>query len=541
MASQVPIPTRNHIISLFRERVAERFGVTPFQHQRAYWAASDGLTLLDVPDPQGLSIFLPRSELLPLDQPERFETINLGGVATECAVVRRMAVPREAGRARFLADLGAFKVGKSFGAALWASGFAMIPGAKTALVGAEYDICEPEFSYLIEFLLSERGMGMEFESCTNRPRAGDMFLKLKNGAVYEARSWERKDSLKGKEIDAYVYCEAYQLPGIECFTSFSQNLRAREGYAIFATTPDRPWIKELKTLAEEDPEWFCVSGVPAEANPYSFDAKAKARDVKLMTREKYVIHYLGQLGDFVGRVFNYQTGDREFNPSTHPELFDGGSSSEHLRIPDGWEIVGGADTGTFYSGGLVAFSPSGEAFVIDEFPNYRYVGGQSERDEDITIPTWAHRVVERTLIRGGRPSFWADGNSQFKHELPHYGMTLLPNNAMREHRTEVAREYFQHNRIWFAPWLRVLPFEIESAQWPEEITASGRFERVKGNDHSLDWLEHILYQRPIGRLAHQGSSKKQWADQFRHKQEGNIHLGKGRMWVPPKNIIGHTI
>ena len=527
MASQVPIPTRNQVISLFRERVAERYGVTPFEHQRQYWAASDGLQLLDIPDPQGLAITIPVSNLLPTDQPERFFSVKMAGHEVECAVTRRMAVPRPEGRARFLADLGAFKVGKSFGAALWATGFAMIPGAKVPLVGLQYDICEPEFSYLIEFLLSERGMGMEFDSCTNNPRNGDMFLRLKNGATFEARSWERKDTLKGKEVDAYIYCEAYQLPGIECFTSFSQNLRVREGFALFPTTPDRPWVKELKTLSETDPEWFCVSGVPAEANPFAFDPKAKARDIKLMTREKYVIHYLGQLGDFVGRVFPFQRGDRKFSAGTHPDLFIGSTGPENLRIPSNWTIVGGADTGTYYSGLLVAFSVDGDAFVIDEFPNYRYVGGQAEKDEDITIPTWTRGAVQQAIARGARPTFWADANSQFKHELPHYGMTLLPNAATREHRTEVAREYFQHGRIYLAPWLDVLPFELESACWPEEVSASGKYERVKSNDHTLDCLEHVLYQRPLGKPVKANTTTRQWADQFRRKRTGNIHLGSG--------------
>jgi hypothetical protein len=525
VAASCPIPVRNQIISLFRERVAERYGVVPFEHQRAYWAASDGLTLLDVPDPQGLRILTRKDALLPLDQPEAFLDIEMAGQKVPCAITRRMAVPREVGRARFLADLGAFKVGKSFGAALWASGFAAVDGSKVSLVGLEYDICEPEFTYLIEFLLSEKGMNLKYETCTNRPRNGDMYLKLKNGTIYEARSWERKDSLKGKEIDAYLYCEAYQLPGIECFTNFSQNLRAREGFALFATTPDRPWIKTLKELAEEDPEWFCISGVRAEENPFTFDAKAKQRDVKLMTREKYAIHYEGKIGDFVGRVFNYQRGERQFTAGSHPELFRGGSGPENLLIPDGWEVVGGADTGTFYTGLLVAFSPAGDAFVIDEFPNYRYVAGLAERDEDITIPEWSRAVVAAAHSRGGRAAFWADANSQFRPEVAHYGLTLLKNTATREHRTEVAREYFQHGKVYLAPWLEILPFELENAAWPEEATAAGRFERVKDRDHTLDCLEHILCKRPMGRGIAPSARKGQWRDQFRPKSaDTGIHL-----------------
>lgn len=504
MAQLISPDLRDAAAAAFRAAICEKMEIVPFFHQRAWWAATEGLVLLDVEDPQGALVRLPDSSLH-----------------------RYMLAPRPEGRARFVSDLGAFKVGKSFGSGLWAAGFGCLPNRRISLVGLEYDICEPEFSYLIEFLLSERGMGMKAKHVTNRPRSGDMFLELDNGTRYEARSWERKDSLKGKEIDAYVYCEAYQLPGIECFTSFSQNLRARRGFAVFPTTPDRPWVKQLHDLGHgADPEFACVCSVGAESNPFTFDARAKERDKALMTREKYAIHYEGKLGDFVGRVFNYQRGDRQFTAGSHPELFDGGDSRENLRIPEGWEVVGGADTGTFYSAGLVAFSPEGDAFVVEEFPNYRYVAGAPERDEDRTIPEWANSVVERTVRLGARPSFWADSNSQFKRELVNYDLSLLPSRFTRENRTEVAREYFQHGRIYLAPWLEILPFELENASWPDETTAAGRFERVKDRDHTLDWLEHVLCQRPRGRGVPVPAGPGKWADQFKAKRTvGNVHLG----------------
>ena len=511
MAGQVDNETRNGLISLFRERVCETLGVAPFLHQRQVWAASDGHELTGVEDPNGVTVRL------------------------EDGTITRVGLrARAAGRARFLSDLGAFKIGKSYGAALWGSGFAAVPGSKVSLVGLEYNICEPEFSYLCEFLLSARGMNMKAKHHVNRPRQGDMYLELANGAVFECRSWERKESLKGKENDAYIYCEAYQLPGIECFTSFSQNLRVRRGYAYFATTPDRPWIKLLHEMGHgADPEWHCTCSVGAEANPYSFDAVAKARDVKLMTKEKYEIHYNGQMGEFVGRVFNYTRGQSTFDDVSHPELFrpshggpDRGSLRDRLRIPDGWDIVGGADTGTFYSALVVAFSPAGEAFVLDEFPNYRYIAGTPERDEQLSIPQWSRQVVRRMDELRGKPNFWADPNSQFKGELRNYGITLLPARVPVETRTEVTREYFQHRRVHLAPWLDVLPFELENASWPEEASLSGKFARLKHNDHTLDDLEHILARRPFGRVPVGARKKGSWlAEQGARRKWVNPHLG----------------
>jgi hypothetical protein len=518
MAGRVSNDTRDQLMSAFRERVCERLEVAPFLHQRTVWAAGDGLVLTG-----------------------NFSATPVAGWQTvrtqEDGIVWVEALPRPEGRARFLSDLGAFKIGKSFGAALWASGFACIPAAKVSMVAIEYNVCEPEFTYLAEFLLSERGMNLKAKSFVNRPRQGDMYMELANGAVFECRSWERKESLKGKENDAYIYCEAYQLPGIECFTSFSQNLRARRGFAYFATTPDRPWIKQLHELGHgADAEWHCTCSVGAEANPYTFDLKAKKRDQSLMTKEKYEIHYNGQLGDFVGRVFNFTRGTCVFDDQSHPELFDTRRSSDgplaslrsRLRVPDGWEVVGGADTGTFYAGLFVAFAPNGDAFVLEEFPNYRYVAGTPERDESLTIPQWCRQVVQRASALSTRANLWADPNSQFKAEFRNYGVTLLPAKVPVEARTEITREYFQHGRIFLAPWLEVLPFELENACWPEEASATGKFARMKDRDHTLDPLEHILARRPIGRPPAGSERFGSWlaSQGYGRKNKGsNVHLG----------------
>ena len=94
---------------------------------------------------------------------------------------------------------------------------------------------------------------------------------------------------------------------------------------------------------------------------------------------------------------------------------------------------------------------------------------------------------------------WADSNSQFKAELwNNHKFQLLGNTIGKEKRTESAREYFQGNKIWFAPWLRMVPYEVENALWPESTTSAGRFERVKHNDHLLDGVEHLCSRRPRG-------------------------------------------
>src|SRR5574341_2211538 len=288
MPAILPSDFRDAAVSAFRRRIIQRLNegiqdpddlLVPFLHQARSYAASDGLILLDVPVEAG------QGELV------RMPDKSLVTLATTY---------RPGGRARVLAQLGAFKTGKSFGSALFAASFACIPNGRISLVGNEYDMCEPEFEYILDFLLSDRGLQLGYKSLANRPRDGKMYLDLENGCRFEARSWERKDALKGKEIDLYLYCEAYQLPGLECYTDFSQNLRARRGYAMMATTPERPWVDELHQHGHtQDPgfeAWSCTCDVPGSANPYTFDAPTMERDRLLMTSEKFAIHHLGKLG-----------------------------------------------------------------------------------------------------------------------------------------------------------------------------------------------------------------------------------------------------
>ena len=478
-----PPQLRDRLMTEFRRYLCAAIDFIPFEHQAAWWAATDGQILTTTPPgPQDLTC-----------------TVRL----PDAALATRTLTPRPHGRAKVVAELGAYKSGKSAGAGIWAAAFAAVPDALVYLVGNEYDMCAPEFDYLLDALCSERGLNQAYHSLQNRPKDGRMWLELDNGARFEARSWERSESLKGKEVDAYVYCEAYQLPGIECFTSVSQNLRVRDGYAIFPTTPDKPWVQVLHDHGHgsaDFPQWVCYCGIHAQTNPYSFNQAAMDRDAQLLTREKFSIAYLGKLGDYVGRVYRYQRGDRTCTPDTHPVWWRRPDPvREALRLPSDWTVELGVDTGTYCAALIVALSPEGQAVVVDELTNYRYVANTPELHDDSSIGRWCDGVKRLAALWQTRPVAWVDSNSQFKEECRHHGLHLLANHRGREVRTEAARQYFQHGQIFLAPWLSILPYEVESAQWPDLTTAAGRYERLKTNDHVLDCLEHVLSRHPRAR------------------------------------------
>jgi len=475
---------RDKLITQFRKFICQENGVIPLEHQADWWVTTDGYELTD--------ILAKKNEKRP--------TIELR--LPQGKIEKRVLVPRKAGRAKVVAELGAYKSGKSFGAGLWGAGFAAVPNALVYLVGNEYDMTAPEFEYILEALCSERGLNLKYSSLQNRPKDGRLWLELDNGARFEARSWERSESLKGKEVDAYIYCEAYQLPGIECFTSVSQNLRVRQGYAVFPTTPDRPWVNIFHENGHGNPdfeEWVCKCGVPATVNPISFDQGAMDRDRHLLTREKFSIAYLGRLGDYVGRVYNYQRGDRQVTLQTHPQLWhnpEAGTTKENFKLPEDWRIEIGADTGTYCAAVVIGVSPEGQAFILDELTNYSYVANTSELDPSSSIVNWAQSLRRMAAMWKTRPMAWVDSNSQFKQECLHHGVHLMANKRGREVRTEAARQYFQHEQIFLTPWLKMVPYELEYAQWPDQTSASGKYERLKINDHVLDCVEHVLSRHP---------------------------------------------
>lgn len=172
-----------------------------------------------------------------------------------------------------------------------------------------------------------------------------------------------------------------------------------------------------------------------------------------------------------------------------------------LRRPllSGWRMYVGVDTGTYMSATFGLFPPdSFDVFIVEEFPNYRYVGGEIELLGE-SIPEWARRVkkaYDKYIPGRSRLKGICDENSQFKTELRHYGINLRGNPHKLELRVEITREYFNNRRIFLAPWLSVLPYELEHAVWPDDTNSAGRFERLKEKDHTLDTIEHICSQRP---------------------------------------------
>lgn len=362
MACHLPPSQRDILVRLWRRYIYGVTGYVEFPHQADWRLATEGMQLTDIvlddrEEPPPSFTFDPRNDytlapeavkvMVPCLPWER-GAFAVGETGNFAKYEWRAAVPRPGGPAHKASDMSSFKGGKSKSAGMWATGFSCLPGGTVELIGNEYINSEHEFTYLTEALLSgKRAPVKKYKHLYNDVKAGRMFLELENGMSYEAKSWSNKGSLRGGQITAYLYNEAYQLPGLEVYTGQSQNLRVEKGFAGFTTTPDKPWVKILHTMGHgRNPDWHCVCGNTAYINPYAFDLNGFMDDLPdwdtlkenapelmelaessgrqpgaLMSREKFLISWLGQLGGFVGRVYSFKRQSIVFTPTTHPSLW----------------------------------------------------------------------------------------------------------------------------------------------------------------------------------------------------------------------------
>lgn len=296
------------------------------------------------------------------------ETGNWGKYEWRLAVPRQHSILRPDGSiethegvvARQSSMLASFKNGKSKEIGMWLTGFACLPGATIDLVGLEYGTSEHEFNYLLEALLSgpkpvvKNGKWLHKY---NDVRAGRMYLELENGCSYGVRSYKNKDALRGGQITCYAFNEIYQLPGLEVYTGHAQNLRVEKGFSVFTSTPDKPWVKVLHKMAHGNrPDWHCVCDNNAFVNPVSFNLAGFMADApdwatirehaaplldmclrsglqpgSLMSKEKFLISWLGQMGGFVGKVYSFNRREMTCYPNTHPKLFKPGIVDEWTK------------------------------------------------------------------------------------------------------------------------------------------------------------------------------------------------------------------
>lgn len=206
---------------------------------------------------------------------------------------------------------------------------------------------------------------------------------------------------------------------------------------------------------------------------------------------------------------------------------------EHLRLPKTTEFKLGAHVGRFSSAVILALIPDSPIFVVEEIPNYHYVGDGEIELSGLTTVEWGELVVRTWRSYAGkdaRCSALVDPDTQFSKEMARCKLRLKRNVGHGpELRCEVTREYFHDNKIFLMPWLTVLPGEISSARWPPEESSAYKV-RATGRDYTLLALEQVICRRPEAKAVEK-RAVTHWIQQ-RIQESGilgrkiDAHLGK---------------
>lgn len=426
--------------------------------------------------------------------------------------------PSDRPRPRVLTSSGSFKQGKSVLGGIITASFAICPNLRWDFWGMEYENAEPELDSTYELLLGEGGPAQKRTKINNSnelfgwtrykcdPKMGRMYLELSNGARFGGHSVRRatetkSDPLKGKERDGYTLGEVFLFPSVQTIMGYNQNLARRNGYWIMPSTPDRPIMDDINKRAdpknEEHPRWLGVQNVHRRENPYGFVAEDYFEELGIFSKQKFTVYWEGKTGRWIGAVY---PPVQYFDTTTHPFLWDdpkGLPTIENFKPPGWFKRVAGADTGTLFSGVSALTDDSANIFFIGEFGNYRYISGEIEKEDEITVASLCSEFKSFNNSIGGVWIYYTDPNSQWKDEWRRHGIPLRSGRRLPERRCEVARGFAQNELLWFAPWLREseLVFEYEYAKYPD-LSSTKREKRVDGNDHKLDALEHICAMHP---------------------------------------------
>lgn len=174
----------------------------------------------------------------------------------------------------------------------------------------------------------------------------------------------------------------------------------------------------------------------------------------------------------------------------------------HLKLPDSTHFWLGAYVGRFSSAVILALIPNYPVLVVEEIPNYHYVGDGEIELAGLTTVEWGELVVRTWRDFAGKDSkcsAWVDPDTEFTKEMQRCKLRLKRNlHHGPELRVEVTREYFHDNKIFLAPWLTVLPNEISRARWPPEESSAYKI-RAEGQDYTLSALEQVISRRPLAK------------------------------------------
>ena len=257
-------------------------------------------------------------------------------------------------KARIRLIAGGERAGKSRSAAMELVG-RFLEGQLYWLVGPDYDLCRPEFAYLIEALES-----LDAIETLAAPTGQSNRLMLRNGTLITTRSAQRAPRLAGQAPDGILGCEAAQL-SYEAYLRLSGRLAERRGWLWLSGTFEgsRGWYAEkFRAWQSDNPDEAASFSIPSWSNRTLFPGGREDPEIERLAVAYPSDLFQERLGGVpcppVSLVF------REFHPAAHVRTI-----KDPYESFDSIEIA--VDPGYAGAYAVLAVAKRGEeVFVLDE-------------------------------------------------------------------------------------------------------------------------------------------------------------------------------
>ncbi len=257
-------------------------------------------------------------------------------------------------KARIRLIAGGERAGKSRSAAMELVG-RFLEGQLYWLVGPDYDLCRPEFAYLIEALES-----LDAIETLAAPTGQSNRLMLRNGTLITTRSAQRAPRLAGQAPDGILGCEAAQL-SYEAYLRLSGRLAERRGWLWLSGTFEgsRGWYAEkFRAWQSDNPDEAASFSIPSWSNRTLFPGGRQDPEIERLAVAYPSDLFQERLGGVpcppVSLVF------REFHPAAHVRTI-----KDPYESFDSIEIA--VDPGYAGAYAVLAVAKRGEEiFVLDE-------------------------------------------------------------------------------------------------------------------------------------------------------------------------------
>lgn len=396
-----------------------------------------------------------------------------------------------------------------------------VPGTKSTVIAATYDLCGSEFQYAYDGFIKLFGRAAATRlRCVNLPAQKEFIISTIWGAEARAYSTDTEDgqAILGKEFDLVVLGEGSQISAeiwqnkirraidgrIRKVSKGSQRMTGR---AVIYTTPDgfdgasAHEVERVRKLTNDQPDKLHFGEVPYPQTVYfrtasvlenpDYDPEVFEAAKKTLDKAAFETQYLGKMVRRTGLVVPEFSKEHHIRPMPPRE-----------RIKD-MRLAVGIDTGHSFGAVLAGIEKNRTKWILADM----YTEGMrtSENAEEIRRmvvealgPVFGFDASDDSAfdkLRDRIDLWMIDPASQGKYDLDeHLEVGLGAEKHDWQTTMNAFRDMFKSNRLFLTEEVSFLPEELSKLTWPvmKDYRQTGQHLKTRGKDHVTDAARFAL-------------------------------------------------